>query len=53
MLYARAFSLLTDKFNKKILTVLSQCVEEMCRGEINELKKPIPVRVKNYILGLK
>jgi len=37
MLYTRAFSLLTDKYDKKIIRILSQCVEKMCGGEINEL----------------
>lgn len=39
MLHARAFSLLVDKFDKEILRVLSQCIEKMCRGEINELSR--------------
>ena len=42
MLYSHAFSLLIDKFDKRILTVISQSVETMCYGEIGELKVPIP-----------
>lgn len=41
MLYARAFSLLTDELDKKIVRILSRCVEKMCRGEIDELRKPV------------
>ncbi|MDD5686542.1 MAG: polyprenyl synthetase family protein [Elusimicrobia bacterium] len=41
MLYIRAFSLLSDKFDKKMLTILSHCVEKMCYGEINELRNKI------------
>lgn len=35
MLYTGAFSLLTDRFDKKTIKILSQCVEKMCSGEIN------------------
>lgn len=42
ILYAYAFSLLTDKFDKRILRILSKCVEKMCCGEIREL------RITNY-----
>ncbi|NQV18971.1 MAG: polyprenyl synthetase family protein [Armatimonadetes bacterium] len=41
MLYSHAFSLLIDKFDKRILTILSQSVERMCSGEIGQLKVPI------------
>ena len=39
MLYSHAFALLTDRFDKKIMKILSQCVQKMCRGEINELRE--------------
>jgi octaprenyl-diphosphate synthase len=39
MLYSHAFALLTDRFDRKIMKILSRCVQRMCRGEINELKK--------------
>lgn len=39
MLYSHAFALLTDRFDRKIMKILSQCVQRMCRGEINELRK--------------
>lgn len=41
MLYVRAFSLLTEKFDKEILKILSGCIEKMCCGEINELKRDV------------
>lgn len=41
MVYANAFSILANKFDKKILKILSQCVERMCRGETNELKNSV------------
>ncbi|MDO8734252.1 MAG: polyprenyl synthetase family protein [Elusimicrobiota bacterium] len=39
MLYSHAFALLTDRFDRKIMKILSRCVQRMCRGEINELKE--------------
>lgn len=39
MLYSHAFSILTDRFDRKIMKIFSQCVQRMCRGEINELKE--------------
>jgi len=39
MLYSHAFALLTDRFDRNIMKILSRCVQRMCRGEINELRK--------------
>ena len=49
MLYARAFSLLTGELDRRILRVLAQCVEEMCRGEISELRPSS--KAEGYGLG--
>ena len=38
LLYTSAFLRLTDKLDKKIIRILSQCVQKMCAGEINELQ---------------
>jgi octaprenyl-diphosphate synthase len=38
MLYAHAFKLLTERFDKNVMTIFSRCVQRMCRGEINELR---------------
>ncbi|MFN3966739.1 MAG: polyprenyl synthetase family protein [Endomicrobiia bacterium] len=36
LLYTRAFLILVNKFDNRILKILSKCVENMCYGEISE-----------------
>lgn len=48
ILYARAFSLLADRFDREILKILSQCAERMCRGEIIELEGSI-LSLEDYL----
>lgn len=41
VLFARALSILTEKLDKKILIILIKYIENMTRGELNELIKPV------------
>jgi octaprenyl-diphosphate synthase len=47
LLFARAFSLLADPALREAPATLARCVEGMCRGEIDELRKPA-VRPAEY-----
>jgi len=38
MIYTRALLLLINNLDKKIFNILLECVEEMCCGELNELR---------------
>ncbi|MEW6042187.1 MAG: polyprenyl synthetase family protein, partial [Elusimicrobiota bacterium] len=40
VLYSRAFAIISERFDVKIISLLSECVEGMCDGEIEELLKP-------------
>jgi octaprenyl-diphosphate synthase len=41
ILFSRAFSILTENFDTRILKIMSSCIEKMCRAEIIELRKPL------------